>query len=339
MTGAYLYRLLKNAGWEVHLFDPGPDTGCGITPCAWGTSAPFLRLVTRAGLDPQKYILRRIDSLTIETLKVKMELITFDKPRLIRDLLENAAVCHSAPPATGYRRIIDATGVHRALLPPISDDVVLNCCQYLVETDIPLENLVRLVGIGYAWCFPLSDRRYHIGCGSLHEDPRSVLKGLGWLENPAAKSKRILCGCTGAIRLTGPHHAQPFVVPGTPSIWGVGEAIGCVAPLVGDGIVPGMRSVELLLENWEKPGAYHEALLSEFQWMKDEREVFDVLKRGESVGVREARVLLRNSRRMSIQLGMREVLGILKILARNYLGLQNPSPVAVPEPKGDHDAF
>ncbi|UFS69902.1 hypothetical protein LPW11_18690 [Geomonas sp. RF6] len=325
MTGAYLYRLLTNAGCRVHLFDREQNTQCGLTPCAWGTTSDFTRLVQKAGLDPAKYILKKLETVVIDGLKVNAELLTFDKPALIHDLLGGATYCCAPPPTTGYDRIIDATGAHRALLPPIEDDVILNCCQYLVETDAPLENRVRIVGVGYAWCFPLSDRRYHMGCGTLLEDPRAVLKRMGWFQSETERYKmQTLCGCLGTIRLTGPHQSLPFVVPGTPSIWGIGEAIGCVAPLVGDGIAPGMRSVELLLDNWEKPAGYQEAILSEFQWMKEERDVVDALKRGETVGIREARILLKNSRRMNLQVGIKEVWGILKILAANYVTRANP---------------
>lgn len=314
MTGAYLYRLLKNEGCQVHVFDRELPAGCGLTPCAWGTSAGFVELVEKAGLDAEKYILRRLDYVLIDDVMIKADIMTFDKPRLVRDLLGGADMRFAPLPVSGYDRVIDATGVSRALLPSIEDDFILGCCQYLVETAEPLENRIKLGGIGYAWCFPLSRNLYHIGCGSLIADPQLILARLGWLESASQRyEKKILCGCAGSIRLTGPHFSRPFVADGCrEGIWGIGEAIGCVAPLAGDGIVPGMRSVQLLLETWDKPQQYEEAVLGEFRWMKDERGVIDRLRTGERVGLREARVLRRNSKRMGMRVGLREAIALVK---------------------------
>ena len=316
MTGAYLFRILKNAGHEVDLYDRQQGTRCGLTSCAWGTSLGFIELVEQAGLDAEKYILRRLDHVLMDDVRIKAELMVFDKPRLVRDLLQDAEVHFKPLPVTRYERVIDATGVSRAMLPPIEDDIVLRCRQYLVETEEPLENRIKLGGIGYAWCFPLSGNRYHIGCGSLLSDPQEILRGLGWIEGGYRRyEKKVLCGCAGKIRLTGPHQSRPFVAEGpTRGIWGIGEAIGCVAPLAGDGIVPGMRSAQLLLKAWDKPGEYTDAVLDEFRWMEDERLVIDKLRRAQGMGMREARVLRRNSKRMGMQVGLREAFALLKNL-------------------------
>ena len=316
MTGAYLFRLLKNEGCEVDIFDRDHATRCGLNPCAWGTSAGFINLVKQAGLEAEKYILRRQDYVLMDDVRLKAELMTFDKPQLVKDLLQDAEIHFTPLPHGQYERVIDATGVSRALLPPIEDEVILECRQYLVETSESLKNRIKLGGIGYTWCFPLDRNLYHIGCGSLLADPHRILKDLGWLENASpAHEKKILCGCKGRIRLTGPHQCQPFVTDGFgEGIWGVGEAIGCVAPLAGDGVVPGMRCVQLLLNTWDNPQEYKNAVLDEFRWMKDERGVIDKLRTARGIGVREARVLKRNSKRMKMQVGLREAVALLKNL-------------------------
>ncbi|HET6421340.1 MAG TPA: hypothetical protein VFG19_14370 [Geobacteraceae bacterium] len=316
MTGAYLYRLLKNEGREVHLYDRQQFAGCGIKPCAWGTSTQFVGLLNDAGLDAEKYILRRLDHILIDDVRVRADIITFDKPMLIRDLLADAEILATPLPIREYDRVVDASGVSRALLPAIRDDFILNCTQYLIETREPLENRIRLGGIGYAWCFPLSPGRFHVGCGSLIEDPRRILKKLGWLDGKSPLyEKKILCHCAGRIRLTGPFHSRPFVVDGpAEGIWGMGEAIGCVAPLAGDGIVPGMRSVQLLLECWDNPHLYENAILDEFSWMKNERAIIDKLRKNGRVGIRDALVLKRNSKRMGMRVGIRDALALLNNL-------------------------
>jgi len=316
MTGAYLFRLLRNAGIEAHLYDQRHWGGCGLKPCAWGTSSDFSGLVELAGLTGEKYILRRFDYLNMDNVRVKADIMTIDKPKLIADLVGDAQIRFGSVPLEEYDRVIDATGVCRALLPAIEDDVVMGCRQYLVETAGAVENRIRLGGIGYAWCFPLSGNLYHTGCGSLLEDPQRILYKLGWLESASAHhGKKILCQCSGSIRLTGPHQSTPFVTYGCKDgIWGVGESIGCVAPLAGDGIVPGMRSVQLLLDSWNNPHKYQDALLEEFRWMQDERRVVDLMRNARRVGMRDALVLRRNSRRMGMNVSLKDAMVLLKKL-------------------------
>ena len=314
MTGAYLYRLLRAQGHTIDLFDRPVGTRCGLTPCAWGTSRGFNELVLASGLDPTKYLLRRFDYVIMEGLKIKADLMTFDKQRLLHDLLQDAKINYSKPDMSGYDRIIDSTGVARAALPPIADDLILPCIQVRVETAAPLDNQIKLGAVGYAWCFPLSEKEYHIGCGSLVADPLPIMKELGWLEGPFSPKNR-LCGCAGRIRLTGPHNSQPFVSSGEDGeVWGVGEAIGCVAPLAGDGIVPGMKSVQLLMKWWDDPAGYTQAVLKEFDWMKNERAVIDKLRNHKKLGLNDAWVLKKNSRRMGMQVGLKDAAALLKRL-------------------------
>jgi flavin-dependent dehydrogenase len=316
VTGAYLFRLLEREGFEVDLYDRERRTRCGLRPCAWGTSRGFVELVEQAGLTAEKYILRRLDHVIMDEVVIKADLMTFDKPQLVKDLLADAKVHFTSVEVGRYDRVIDATGVSRALLPALADDIILGCRQYLIETREPLANRIRLGGIGYAWSFPLAPNRYHIGCGSLLEDPESILRQLGWLESTSSREeKKILCRCGARIRLTCPYHSRPFVSDGLrDGIWGIGEAIGCVAPLAGDGVVPGMRNVQILLQNWDDPEHYTEAVLAEFRWMEDERTVIDKLRRAEGAGIKEAWVLRRNSKRMGMEVRLKDAFALLKHL-------------------------
>jgi flavin-dependent dehydrogenase len=314
LTGSYLYRLLAPQGHTVDLFDKGLETRCGISPCAWGTSKGFVDLVKKAGLDASTYILSRSDHVVIDSLRIRADLITFDKQRLIEDLRQGAEIQYSRPNAREYDRIVDCTGVARAFLPPAQDDIVLRCVQYRVRTTVPLENEIRLRGIGYSWCFPLSHNEYHIGCGSLILDPRQIIEELGWVGDGSSHMD-VICGCSGKVRLTAPQYSHPYVARTQGyEVWGVGEAVGCVAPLAGDGIVPGMKSVGLLMKHWDEPAAYTKALLKEFGWMKAERRVIDKLRRKEGIGLRDAWTLKRNSRRMSMAVRLKQVAALIKHL-------------------------
>jgi flavin-dependent dehydrogenase len=309
MTGAYLYRLLQAAGVRCDLYEIEAGTRCSLTACAWGTSRGFCQLVAASGLDPEKYILQRLDHLMMDEVKIKAEVMTFDKPRLIKDLLKGADVKYTPLEKDKYDRIIDATGVTRAFLPTIEDDIILGCVQHRIATDEPLNNQIRLGRIGYAWCFPLAGKGYHVGCGSLAADPRGRMQNLGWLQDPKAtgSNHRHVCECKGSVRLTSPQYSRPFVANGAkPEVWGVGEAIGCVAPLAGDGVVPGMKSVQILLSNWEDPDGYTRSILEEFGWMAKERSVIDKLRKSHHLGMADAWVLKENSKRMGMKVGIRE---------------------------------
>jgi flavin-dependent dehydrogenase len=315
-VGAYLYRILSNVGHRVDLYDVRNGTTCGLTPCAWGTSLGFNELIEAVGLKPEDYLLDQPGQVLMDGVRLGADLMTFDKPRLTRDLLQNSEIIYSPLDPSEYERVIDATGAARAFLPPIEDDILLPCMQTRIRSDELLENKIKLGCIGYAWCFPLSDGVYHIGCGDLRLDPNVILKKLGWLSNEAShNSKNVLCECAGDVRLTSPLYSQPFVSGNARGqIWGVGEAIGCVAPLAGDGIVPGMKSARILVNHWDDPNAYTEAILKEFHWMTSERRVIDKLRSKNRLGLREAWVLKKNSRRMGFRIGLRDAIMFIKKL-------------------------
>ncbi len=312
LTGAYLYRLLRNQRDDVDVFARDPGTKCGINPCAWGTSRGFAELVKASALEPARYIKRRFDYVAIDERKIKGELMTFDKPRLVKDLLDGAEIKDSSLNPAAYDRIIDATGVSRAFLPRIQDDIILPCIQWRIQAGTLPENRIKLGRIGYAWCFPLSNDQYHMGCGSLISDPHKIIAELGWMQSSDQKTRKVICACKGQIRLTAPQYAQPFVTGNR--VWGVGESIGCVAPLAGDGVIPGMKSVQILLKWWDNPDGYTKAILKEFSWMKSERRVIDKLRANEPLDVSDAWVLRRNSRRMGMQVGLKEAGFLLKRL-------------------------
>ena len=312
IAGAYLYRLLRKQGHAVEIFDRHPGTKCGLRPCAWGTTREFVELVKDAGLNPETYVLRTFDYLLMEDRKVRADVMTLHKPKLIQDLLQGALIHYSPFQPADYDRIIDATGVARALLPALPGDIIMPCIQYRIRTDASLNNRVKLGGVGYAWCFPLEDHEYHLGCGSLRAEPRKIMEELGWIPDiPEDDGGKMICACASTIRLTGPQLSQPFVSNG---VWGIGEAIGCVAPLAGDGIIPGMRSVRILLDCWGNAEDYTAAILDEFRWMEKERVVVDKLMREKPLGIRDAWALKKNARRMGIELRLKEAGLFLKNL-------------------------
>jgi len=312
-TGAYLYRLLNNEGIKVDIYGRNHITACGLNPCAWGTSRDFFELVRVTGLEPEKYILQFCDRVIMDDVNINGDLMTIDKPALVKDLLQQAKIRYEYLDISMYDRVIDATGTSRAYLPPIEKDILLPCVQRRIKTHEKLENRIKLGGIGYAWCFPLADYGYHVGCGSLAGDPDVALKEFDWPTNKPHWD--VVCACTGNVRITGPHNSLPFVDDSkAEGVWGIGEAIGCVAPLAGDGIVPGMKSAQIMLKHWNDPFEYSTAILKEFEWMRREREVINKLMGGDGLGIKDAWVLKKNSKRMGMQVDLKNAMKLLKNL-------------------------
>jgi flavin-dependent dehydrogenase len=257
--------------------------------------------------------LQHPESLLMDEVRLHGYIKTFDKPRLIRDLLRGADVKYTPIDVSVYDRVIDATGASRALLPSIDNDMVLPTQQYRVKITEVQENRVKLGGIGYAWCFPIARDEYHIGCGSLLSNPQEILDRLGWVKAALSQGHgTVVCKCTGRVRLTGTHGSVPFVETGASEVWGVGEAIGCVAPLAGDGVIPGLRSVQILLECWDAPDRYTERILREFRWMKREKRVFEKLRRGDRLGLTDGLALRTNAKRMGMDVDLRDAVTLVK---------------------------
>jgi flavin-dependent dehydrogenase len=318
LVGSYLYRLLNQTGIkQVTIFDNQRhhQTKCGISPCAWVTSIGFEELIEAVGLDPEHYILQTFDQILMNEIKVSGVIKIIDKPKLINDLLAGVNIIDSPVRINEFDRIIDATGVARAYLPEINNDVMASCIQYRVFSDESLECRIHISNVGYTWCFPLSDNEYHIGAGSIMIPPDQMLSKSGWLEN-----KKHSCSCSGKIRFTSPQYSLPFVSTMTDNnrgqVWGVGEAIGCVSPLSGEGIIPGLKSARLLLANWEDVVAYQNEILTEFEWVKKERSVVDKAMQGKRIGLLDAQILKNNTKRLSMNFKLNQALKLLRSLSQ-----------------------
>jgi flavin-dependent dehydrogenase len=317
LVGTFLYRLLSRAGLkDVTIFEKPipPKTSCGINPCAWGTSVGFDELIQHADLDPNKYVFRKFDSIIMNGTQVQAKAAVINKPKLISDLLIDANVQKLPIQMKEFDRIIDASGVARAYLPPVSKDIIYSCIQHRVHSNEIFNLEVNVNNLGYAWRFPLSKDQYHIGAGSFAVQPQVMLDKLGWLKNSTP-----ICACIGKIRLTAPHFSLPFVVEENAAqcqIWGVGEAIGCVAPLVGEGIIPGLKNAILLAANWENPETYQQAILKEFASFKEERIVIDKAIGGKQLGLSEGLIIQKSTERFGVNVGFRLGMQLLKSITR-----------------------
>jgi len=322
MVGSYLSRLLRLRGIEVDLYGAANGhTVCGIHPCAWGSSDGFHDHLRAAETEPDDYILMRPERVNFEGVDLPATLITFDKPRLIRELQDGSTV-RTDPLNPGlYSRIVDATGVKRAMLPKIEGDLIVPCVQHRMRFKARDSSVVAIKygDVGYSWSFPLSATEFHIGGGSLTFDPRQMVPESGLL---GADGERI-CGCSGAVRTSSPEMSTPFHVPGNgghPEVVGVGESIGVVAPIAGEGVAPGMASARILVECWDDPGSYTARILKEFRWMRSERGILDKISAGGELGIQDWITLRNTGRRMGAKVGIKDVMTLLGFLSNRRAG-------------------
>lgn len=316
MVGSYLYRLLQRSGISADIY--GDDSGnvvCGLRPCGWGTTFEFSDRVRAAGLDPNEYILRRVKAVNFEGVDINARLMTFNKPKLVKDLLADATIASGRIPSGRYERVIDATGMARAYLPPVEDQVLIPCIQYRVRSDFRDNSkfVIRYGNIGYSWSFPLAGNEFHIGAGSLLESPKEMLSETGFPESHDS----IICRCAGTVRTSAPDRCLPFVAHNPYlrcTVWGVGESVGVVGPITGEGVGPGLASAKLLLENWDDPERYTARLLRSFSWMTGERTVIDRVWRKERLTIADWAVLRGTGKRMGSEVSLAEVRSLLRCL-------------------------
>ena len=308
MAGAYLYRLLKNAGeHEVVLHDGVKNTGCGQRPCAWGVAPAdeYRRLVGRF-LDPEEYIKQRSERIRIDGVDMGANLLIVDKPALIADMVAGAKLDYGRIDPREHDLVVDATGVERAYLGPVrTDDLIAELCQYRLASERDLGTWFRTSSSGYGWCFPLGNGEFHVGYGNL---PPHLGAGMDTIDGAIAEA-RVKCKCLSRIRLSSPHHSRPMA---RGNIVGVGESIGTVGPLGGDGNLYAMQCSEMLSRNLHDLGRYQEDVLRRFEWMRKERTTLVRMLDGHRPSPGDVRVFVQHARRVGFKMNPVQALTLLR---------------------------
>jgi hypothetical protein len=117
IAGRTLHRLLKAQAMAVELFGERKKTHCRIRSCGFGTSAACVDFVRRLGIAPEEYVVSRHPGITIAGRRIPGDIYSIDKPRLLAAL--SADVRYDPPSLDQYDLVVDATGVRRAVAPPI----------------------------------------------------------------------------------------------------------------------------------------------------------------------------------------------------------------------------
>jgi hypothetical protein len=309
----------------VDIFGKKESTHCGISSCAWGAPKEITEFIQKAGLYSIDYIIDIVRTMDFEGVEIPCEMYIIDKPKLIADLLEGADVATGPVSHQVYDRIIDATGVARAYLTDIWHDQIGQTAQLRVQNcqpDIDKKVFIRLTELGYMWAFPMHDT-LHLGCGGIQDKTyRQEYSARVLKESELYRiigSPSVSCGCTAKVRITGPERAGPHfhTIKGT-TIIGVGEAIGAVSPLSGEGNVPGLLTCQLLLDNWENPVGYTARIFQELHWMEEERRLMDLALGGAKIGFAHLDIVLKNAERLGIHITAEKGLEMFTTLAPRF---------------------
>lgn len=277
VAGSYLAFMLSREH-TVDVFEKKPPENLG-KDCAWGTSLRMLQkyapLMDRDSSDYLRFVSEGFVSKGI----INRDTVTFNKSQFFQDLLtsSDALVYYKHKVTTDdladYDLVIDATGSARSLLPPPQNDLkdrwVCPCYQLDVKfDDLPEDFYFEPRGVGYMWVFPQGNGVAKVGCGSFDLNPRGEVE-----KYLSGMNYEVVDKIGAGVRLIPPSKLRPFYSLDNPPVIGVGEAIGTVSMVSGEGIFPSMICADLLLESLEEESieriakVYESKVLKEFKWV------------------------------------------------------------------------
>ena len=150
---------------------------------------------------------------------------------------------------------------HRTYLPRIKNDFFLPTYEYKIqyEDKVPYDDFFvhAFKGMsGYFWYFPLGEKTAHIGAGDYNKN--HIVETDKFLKKHGGK---IVKTVGRPIRLATPENCIPY---SDGNIVGVGESIGTVFPLLGEGIIPSMECADLLVDNVDNMAEYERQVAKHF---------------------------------------------------------------------------
>lgn len=281
VAGAYLMNMLsQNSDLHVIGFERLAESHHDAV-CAWATCDTIMSEMTKnCGLNFDNYVLHKGKQMAVDlqnesdknksiSLKL-MGMVSYDKLQLIKDMIKGTKINFGKIPLKKdledeFDLIIDSTGFHRSFLPRIKNDTWIPCVQYKVrynESNVPFSDFYLKAFpsmTGYFWYFPLGNGYAHIGAGDFKRKHT-----LDFVEKFLSKYKCDVIKKVGRpVRITPPLESQPFT-DGRKTV-GVGESIGTVYPLLGEGIIPSTWCADLLVKNIFDIDAYTMNVLESFK--------------------------------------------------------------------------
>ncbi|MCS7129728.1 MAG: NAD(P)/FAD-dependent oxidoreductase, partial [Candidatus Caldarchaeum sp.] len=300
VAGSYLLRRLSDLGHEVKGFERQPLEKFKAI-CAWGTSRNEIKkILQKVDFDFDDYLLHLGGSLTLDngfrSSRIPLKgLCTYDKARLQLELVKGLNTAYGNPPDLDYLVskfdiVVDATGVTRALLPRPYKDEVVPCFEYKVKyvNGRPYDDFyVRIFKgwTGYLWYFPLEEDTAYVGAGDMLSNQVREVN-----EFNSRHGGEIVVKQGKAVRITPPELSQPIVAG---KVVGVGESIGTVFPMLGEGIVPSLECAELFVQNIEDLDAYVNQVLEVYKPFADVYRMVKLRQAGELSLVKHMPLVVR----------------------------------------------
>lgn len=268
VAGSYLMARLEGSGHEVTGYERSPPERHDSI-CAWGTIKPVLdEFCRKTGRNFDDFLIHDGKSMHVRMNNgVKFDiglkgLCTYDKLGLIKDFIKDSNITYGSAPRledleSEYDMIVDCTGFHRYYLPKLREDFFLPTYEYKVEYEdgVPYDDfyIEPFPGMsGYFWYFPLGKNWAHIGAGDYNKN--HVRATDDFLKKHGG---RVVATKGRPIRLATPDRCRPYH---SGKVVGVGESIGTVYALLGEGIIPSMQCAEIFLDNMHDFGAYERAV-------------------------------------------------------------------------------
>ena len=280
MSGCYLAKLLDNEGIDYEICDIRrfPDCRCAFGISDWDT---FKKLMKEIGYNAKDYVIAEPKNIKTNVIDFNYYVPIIDKMKLLTDLWNELNVKRKSEIRVRDNDIvIDATGYKRALLPKISNDILVPCYQIRCKTNLNDNNIYAYVSKdakGYAWAFPL-DEEWHVGAGHLdgvNEAKKLILKLIKYYE---VKITRPSCKCYGYVRHLPPSKCLPFI---NENVVGVGESIGAIT-MVGAGNVTTLESSKILYDCLIKDElhSYEERVIDHFKVSELEYKIAETYANG-----------------------------------------------------------
>jgi hypothetical protein len=242
IAGSYLYGRMRREGYEVRIFDPKVKDF--YIPCGFATNKNLLRpYLNNLNIEMDQVL--EVENVNVEVAgnnfnPIQAEnigLCTINKMKM-EQLMGGGEVLQSACPSNPDQPIIDATGISRFYLPASRNDKKMFAIEK-VSGKSEYKGFYFYFfpeGRGYFWSFPLRDR-YHIGAGGIDLD--EVKSHIEKYEAIRTVSRRIRMRPINENITSG-------------NVLGVGESIGYISPLLGEGIIPALESAEALFQSIKK---------------------------------------------------------------------------------------
>jgi len=326
VAGSYLMARLKK-NHDVTGYERMPEQKHDSI-CAWGTIKDTMQeLCSKVPVDFQKYVIHDGKTLHVqmnnaEPFQIRLHgLCTYDKIGLIKDLIKDCTVHYGAAPRLQdleqeYDIIVDCTGFHRTYLPKIQKDFYLPTYEYKIEYDdkVPFDDfyIKPFPGMsGYFWYFPLGEKTAHIGAGDYHK--QHVIETDKFFSKYGGKITKTV---GRPIRLATPDLCRPFY---SGKVVGVGESIGTVYPLLGEGIIPSMICADIFVKNLGDNQNYEKEVLNYFKIYgkvlnfvrKKIHKDFSILKSLSDV-LAIFRYMKKNEKRFGMEIHMRDLMKVTR---------------------------